>query len=222
MQADARFVENIQNAHQPAADLGGEADALRFSAGERHRRARQRQIVQTDVDQKSQPRVNLFQNLFGDHRLRLAQMHVVQKFTRIAHRQIGQIGNIDVAYCHREALALEALAFAVRARRLRHKALDLLLAVVRCALAVAPLHIDGDSFKRRVETAAAEFLFVGDVQLVLAGSVEDCVLHLFGQIFVRRFHRNAVLLRQRVKVHARDGTLGAAVPAHDVDASLRE
>ena len=34
MQADRRLVENVQNARQGAADLSGQADALRLSAGE--------------------------------------------------------------------------------------------------------------------------------------------------------------------------------------------
>ena len=45
MQADARLVENIQHAHQPAADLGGKTDALRLAAGKRHGGTRERQIV---------------------------------------------------------------------------------------------------------------------------------------------------------------------------------
>ena len=38
MQADRRFVEHVQHAAQAAADLAGQADALRFAAGERRRR----------------------------------------------------------------------------------------------------------------------------------------------------------------------------------------
>ena len=35
MQSDGRFVEHIAHAHQPAADLSGKANALRFAAGKR-------------------------------------------------------------------------------------------------------------------------------------------------------------------------------------------
>ena len=34
MQADAGFIQHIEHAHQARADLGGEADALRFAAGQ--------------------------------------------------------------------------------------------------------------------------------------------------------------------------------------------
>ena len=57
MQPDRRLVEDIQNAHKTAADLRGKADALAFAARQRRRRARERQIVETDVDQKSEARV---------------------------------------------------------------------------------------------------------------------------------------------------------------------
>ena len=39
MQADGRFIENVEHAGQAAADLAGEADALGFAAGERRVRS---------------------------------------------------------------------------------------------------------------------------------------------------------------------------------------
>src|SRR6185312_17013699 len=48
VQADARFVENIQHARETRADLRGEPDALTFAAGQRARRAREREIVESD------------------------------------------------------------------------------------------------------------------------------------------------------------------------------
>ena len=35
VEADRGFVEDVEHADEPAADLAGEADALRFAAGER-------------------------------------------------------------------------------------------------------------------------------------------------------------------------------------------
>ena len=59
VQTDARFVENIQHADQPAADLRRKADALALAARKRRRAARKRQVAEADVDQKSEPRVKL-------------------------------------------------------------------------------------------------------------------------------------------------------------------
>ena len=49
VQPDARFVENIQNARERAADLRGEADTLRFAARKPHRRTGKRKILQSYV-----------------------------------------------------------------------------------------------------------------------------------------------------------------------------
>ena len=53
MQADRRLVEDVEHADQPAADLAGQADPLRFAAGERRRGAVERQVVEADVEQES-------------------------------------------------------------------------------------------------------------------------------------------------------------------------
>ena len=66
VQADRRLVEDVEHAHQPRADLAGQSDALRFAAGERRRRAVERQVVQADVDQEHQPGPDLLEQLLGD------------------------------------------------------------------------------------------------------------------------------------------------------------
>ena len=50
VQADAGLVEDVEHAHQPRADLRGQADALRLAAGEGGRPAVDGQVVQADVD----------------------------------------------------------------------------------------------------------------------------------------------------------------------------
>ena len=49
MEADGRFVENVEHAHQPAADLACQADALHLAAGKGWGRAVERQVVEADV-----------------------------------------------------------------------------------------------------------------------------------------------------------------------------
>ena len=53
VQADRRLVEDIEHAHQPRADLAGQADPLRLAAGERRRRAVERQVMQADVQSET-------------------------------------------------------------------------------------------------------------------------------------------------------------------------
>ena len=66
MQADRGFVEHVEHAGQARADLRGEADALAFAARQRARGARQRQIVEADIDEEPQPVADLLEDAAGD------------------------------------------------------------------------------------------------------------------------------------------------------------
>ena len=61
MQADRRLVENIEDTHQPRADLAGQADPLRFAPGERRRGPIEGQVMQADVDQEREPRADFLE-----------------------------------------------------------------------------------------------------------------------------------------------------------------
>ena len=60
VQTDTRFIQHIHDPHQTGADLTGQPDALGFTAGEGLRRARQREIVETNIDQEAESLVDLF------------------------------------------------------------------------------------------------------------------------------------------------------------------
>src|SRR5882762_10195989 len=66
MQADRRLVEDVQHTDEAAADLRREADPLCLTTRERHRGAFEREIIESDVDQKAQPVDHFFQNRPGD------------------------------------------------------------------------------------------------------------------------------------------------------------
>jgi hypothetical protein len=74
VQADRRFVEDVHDAGQPGADLRGQPDALRFAAGERFRRAVERQVVEADVDQELQAADDFLEHLLGHLRLVAGQL----------------------------------------------------------------------------------------------------------------------------------------------------
>ena len=52
VQPDRRLIENIEHADELAADLCRQTDALRLTAGERARRAVERNVVKPDADEK--------------------------------------------------------------------------------------------------------------------------------------------------------------------------
>src|SRR5882762_8945828 len=69
MQADRRFVEDVQDADEAAPDLCREADPLRLAARESHSRAFEREIVEADVDEEAQPVRHFFQDWPRDLRI---------------------------------------------------------------------------------------------------------------------------------------------------------
>ena len=66
VQADARFVENIKHAGQTGADLRGEPDALAFAAGQRAGGAREREIIEPDIDQELEPLADFLEHAHAD------------------------------------------------------------------------------------------------------------------------------------------------------------
>jgi hypothetical protein len=54
VQADAWLVEDVEHTDQARADLRGESDTLRLTAGERLGAAIQREVIKTHVDQEAQ------------------------------------------------------------------------------------------------------------------------------------------------------------------------
>ena len=66
VQPDRGLVEHIEHAGQAGADLRGEPDALAFAARQRAGGARERQIIQPDIDQERQPLADLLEHARGD------------------------------------------------------------------------------------------------------------------------------------------------------------
>ena len=67
MQADGGLVQNIQHPRQPAADLGGQADALGLAARKRGRPPGKGEVFQAHVAKKAQAGIGFPQDGGGDH-----------------------------------------------------------------------------------------------------------------------------------------------------------
>ena len=70
VQANRRFVENVEHADQSATDLAGEPNPLRFAARERRCRPIERQVVEPDVRQEAEPSADLLEHLRRDNAAR--------------------------------------------------------------------------------------------------------------------------------------------------------
>ena len=66
VEADARFVEHVEDAGESAADLRGQADALRFAARERSAFAVEGEVAETDFLEESEAAGDFLHDLAGD------------------------------------------------------------------------------------------------------------------------------------------------------------
>ena len=121
VQADARFVQDIEDAHQAGADLGRQADALGFAAGQGGRRPRQGHVVQSDIDQEAEAGVQFLADLRGDARPAAASGSSCVRKSR-AWRIGSRVSSwmFCAADLDGQALRLQAGALADRAGRDRH------------------------------------------------------------------------------------------------------
>ncbi len=74
VQTDRRLVEHVQHADEPAADLRREPDALRLTAGERARRAVQREVVEPHVEHELQALEHFLEHALGDEPIPLREL----------------------------------------------------------------------------------------------------------------------------------------------------
>lgn len=137
VQTDGRLVEDVQDADESGADLGGQADALCLAAGEGAGRAVQREVVQADVDQELQPLVDLLQHPLGDLLVTGAELQLTQEVRAVADGHAGDLGDGLAHDGDREDERLEARALTGGAGHLAHVALEALAAGVALGLAVA-------------------------------------------------------------------------------------
>ena len=66
VQPDRGLVQDVEDAHQPRADLGGQPDPLGLAPGQRPRRPVEGQVVQADVEQEVQSLLDLLEHPLGD------------------------------------------------------------------------------------------------------------------------------------------------------------
>ena len=88
VQTDRGLIQYVHHADQACADLAGEADTLRFAAGEGLRRTGERQVVQADIDEEFQTIANLFQYFFGNLRALAGELQVVEEVHRVTDAHV--------------------------------------------------------------------------------------------------------------------------------------
>ena len=201
VQADGGLVQHVEHAGQARADLRGEPDALALAARQRAGRARQREIVEPDVDQELQPLADLLQDAGGDLVLLLAELlrQLGEPVVGRADRHVRDLADVQGVDLDRQRLRLEAIAAAGIAGVRILVARQLLAHPVAVGLAEAALDVADHALERLGVGVLAHAVLVDEVDLLIAGAVQDGVLHLLGQLLPRRRHRHLEVLGQRLQ-----------------------
>ena len=109
VQADRGLVQHVEHAGQPGADLRGEPDALALAAGQRAGGARQRQVIQADIDQERQPLADFLQHPRGDLVLLRVQRgrHALEPLAGAPHRELRDLADMLAVDLDAERLRLQ-------------------------------------------------------------------------------------------------------------------
>ena len=207
---DRRLVEHVEGADETGPDLTGEPDALCLATRERAGRSRQRQVVEPDVEQEAQPRVDLLGHPLGDQSVTLGELERGEELGRLADRHLTDLGDVLVADRDRQGVGLQACATAGATRDLAHVTLVLLARPVTLGTLVTTLDPGDDALVLGgVRAVAAVPVLVLDGQLALHPVQQDLLL-LRREIAPRRIEIDVVDVRHRLE-HAGE-VLGVRAP----------
>ena len=192
MQPDRRLIEHIEHADETGADLGGQPDALRLTAGERSGGPGQREVVQADVEQEAQPGLHLLKYLPGDRLFTGAQGEFVEEVGTLPDGQLAHGGDglriVAGRQRHGQDLRLEPGAVALRARDVAHEPFVAFLHQLRIGLFQPALQKRHDSFEVGViGTRAAVAISVAHMHLFVA-TLEDRRARLSRELAPRGVH----------------------------------
>ena len=114
MQADAGFVEYVKYAYKLAANLCCKADALTFATGKAHRGTRKRQVIEADIKQEPQSRLDFLSDFLCNSLLAFAHSAVqtFQPFVELTQFQSRDFCDVLAVEQEVKTLFLQALPFA--------------------------------------------------------------------------------------------------------------
>src|SRR6185312_3758493 len=114
VEADRRFVEDVEDPREAAADLAGEADALAFAARQSAAGAVEVEIVEPDIVKEAQALVDLLEDGLGDFVLGRRELLVERRepAERVGDRAARALRNVLTGDLYRQRLGLEAGAVA--------------------------------------------------------------------------------------------------------------
>ncbi len=184
VQADRRLVEDVEHPGQPRADLRGETDALALAARQRAGGTRQGQVFEPDVAQEAESLIDLAQDAPGDFGLlgRETLVDLGKPVGGSIDGHVGDFADVPPADLDRQGFGFEAMPLAGAANRHRLEAAQFLAHPGRIGLAPAPFHVGDDALEGALDLVGAAAVVVAHGDFHFAGTVEDDVLHVLGQL----------------------------------------
>ncbi len=225
VQADGRLVEHIKNASQARSDLGGQPDALALAAGERGRRAAQRQVAQPHRVQKLKPLNHLALQSIGYEPVPAGEVHGARRRQRPLQREPSEVGDghitsrvgalrrLGVIFLlvhgrvqgcrghgqrHRQRLRTEPRAMAGGALGGRHKAHH----VLAIGLGLRLLHVVAQVAEDAMKAEPGTFGAGRPVQqqiLMLLRQILERLLQIDLELFSCKLYRPQEILRGRAR-----------------------
>ena len=177
MQTDRGLVQDVQYPHEGRTDLGGQADALCFPAGQRRGPSLQGQVLQTHVDHEGQSVADLLEHLASDGLMSRPQVEGGEELQSLGDRQAGQFVDVHFPHADRQALRSQAFAAAGRALPLAHEPLEPLLDPLGTGLQVAAPQVRQNPPEIRHVFEAAGLLPVDVLELNLFLAAPQDRLH---------------------------------------------
>ena len=203
MQPDRRLVEHVEGTDQAGTDLAGETDALRLAAGQGRRVPRQAEIVETDVEKKSEAGVDLLRDPLGDQPVALTELERREELGRLADRHVAHLGDVEVVDGDGERGRLESRPTARSARHFAHVPLVLLARPVALGARPTPVEPWDHTFvRRRVLAHAPVAILVLHLEVAVDTMQHDLLL-LRRERAIRRVEIELVHLGHRFQ-HARE------------------
>jgi len=95
VQTDRGFVEHVEDAGKIRAELGGEANALGFAAGERFGRSVEREVVEADVGEETQALLDLGHDVLGDQPAAGIELEAAQGGHELLRSEVQEGGQGD-------------------------------------------------------------------------------------------------------------------------------
>ena len=159
----------------------------------------EREVVEADVEQEGEALADLLEDAAGDLVLLGVQRlrHGLEPCAGALHRHLGDVADMLAADLDAERLGLEPKAVAGLAGHVVEILRQLLARPLALGLAIAAVDVGDDALERLLGVVGADAVLVGELDLVLAGAMEDRVLRLLGQILPFGGQRELVVLAER-------------------------